>query len=57
MSGVHSSFMTEQDKTSTHKELVIVNASSLHWYPSDFVYYPEFDLGIEEEWLPMYRKL
>ena len=52
LSGVHSSFMTEQDKTSTHKQPVIVSPSLLRWIPSDFVYHSEFDLGIGEEWLP-----
>ena len=44
--------MTEQDKTSTCKELVIISPSLLHWNLSDFVYHPEFDLGIGEKWLP-----
>ena len=44
--------MTEQDKTSTRRELVIVSPSLLRWNPSDFLYHPEFDLGIGEEWLP-----
>ena len=50
--GMLSSFMTEQDKTSICKELVIVSPSSLRWNLSDFVYHPEFNLGIVEEWLP-----
>ena len=31
------------------KELVVVNPRLLHWNLSDFVYHPEFDLGIGEE--------
>ena len=41
--------MTEQG---SHKERVIVSSSLLSWNPSDFVYHPEFDLGIGDEWLP-----
>ena len=44
--------MTEQDKTSTREELVIVSPSLLCWNLNDFIYHPEFDLGIREEWLP-----
>ena len=45
--------MTEQDKTRDCKEIVIVSPSLIQRNPgSDFVYYPEFDLGIREEWLP-----
>ena len=51
MSGVLSNFITEQDK-SICKELVIVSPSSLHWNLSDFIYHPEFNLEIVEEWLP-----
>ena len=44
--------MTEQDKTRDRKEIVIVSPSLIRQDPagSDFVYYPEFDLGIGEEW-------
>ena len=45
---VYSSFMTEQG---SHKERVIVSPSLLSWNPSDFVYHPDFNLGIREEWL------
>ena len=31
---------------------VIISLSLLSWNPSDFVYHPELDLGIREEWLP-----
>ena len=41
--------MAEQDKTSAHEKVVIVNPCG---NPSDFVYRPEFDLGIGEVWLP-----
>ena len=41
--------MAEQDKTSAHEEVVIVNPCG---NPSHFVYHLEFDLGIGEEWLP-----
>ena len=41
--------MTEQG---SRKERVIVSPSLLSWNPSDYVYHPEFDLGIGEEWLP-----
>ena len=44
--------MTEQDKTTTSKESIIASRSFLRWNPSDFVYHPEFDLGMGEEWLP-----
>ena len=53
LSGVHSSFMTEQDKTSPHKKLVIISPSLLQWNPSNYVYHPEFDIGIGKEWLPI----
>ena len=33
---------------------VIVSPSLLKWDPSKFVYDPNFDLGIGEEWLPKY---
>ena len=33
------------------KELVIISQSLLRWNLNDFVYHPEFDLGIREEWL------
>ena len=39
--------MTEQESC---KEQVIISPSLLSWNPSDFVYHPEFDLGIGEEW-------
>ena len=42
--------MTEQDKTSTHKKLVIISLNVLQWNPNNYVYHPEFDLGIGEEW-------
>ena len=51
LSGVNLSFITEQDKTNTHKELVIFSPSLLRWNPSDSVHRPEFDLGIGVEWL------
>ena len=45
--------MTEQDKTRDRKEIVIVSPSLIRRNPgNDFVYYPEFNLGIREEWLP-----
>ena len=34
------------------KERIIVSPSLLTWNPSKFVYSPDFDLGIGEEWLP-----
>ena len=52
LSGVHSSFITEQDKTNMRKEMVIISLSLLHWNLSDLVYHPKFNLGIGEEWLP-----
>ena len=41
--------MTEQG---SRKERIIVGPSLLSWNQSDFVYHPEFDLGIGEGWLP-----
>ena len=35
--------------------MVIVSSSLLRWNPSDLVYHPKFDLGIGEEWLPLFR--
>ena len=43
--------MTEQGSC---KKWVIISSSLLSWNPSDFVYPPEFDFGIGEEWLPKY---
>ena len=54
LSGVHSSFITQQDKTNMHTEMVISSPSLLCWNPSDLVYHPKFDLGIGEERLPKY---
>ena len=34
------------------RDKVIVSPSLLCWDPSKYVYYPAFDLGIGEEWLP-----
>ena len=41
--------MTEQGSS---KEWVIVSPILLSWNLSDYVYHPEFNLGIREEWLP-----
>ena len=35
-------------------EQIVVSPSILSWNPHDYVYNPDFDLGIKEEWLPKY---
>ena len=35
-------------------EQIVVSPSILSWNPHDYVYNPDFDLGIREKWLPKY---